>query len=477
MITRSYKERVITSWNRGAERLYGWTRQEAIGRVAHELLNSRYPVPLEAIEAELLRTGRWEGEVEQDRKDGTSVHVACRLGLQTDASGKPYAIILINSDVTAARRAAEDLRHSQERFELFVDAVVDYAIFMLDPDGTVISWNQGAERTKGYTAAEIIGRHFSVFYPPEDRDAHKPERALRTAAEEGRYLDEGWRMRKDGTRFWASVVITALRDEAGELRGFGKVTRDITDRRNYEERLRRHADELAHLEHAKTQFLDLAAHELRAPLTLIRGYNSLLEDRAIPPERIPQIAHMLEGKLAQIDLLVEQMLEMARLENDRLELHREVFDLRELAQDQIKRFQPLTERHDIAMAEESTEVMVESDRSRVATVVGNLIDNAIKYSPAGGPIRIVSGTHGDSAFVTVRDRGLGISPEHLPLLFKRFSRLPTEENKTIAGTGLALYLCSEIARRLGGEVGVRSEPGRGSEFTLRLPGPARRGGG
>jgi PAS domain S-box-containing protein len=363
----------------------------------------------------------------------------------------------------------QDLFLSEERFGLFVSAVVDYAIFMLDPTGVVITWNEGAQRAKGYTASEIIGKHFSVFYPPEDIANGKPQRALRIAEEEGRYVDEGWRMRKDGTRFWASVVLTALRDDTGKLRGFGKVTRDITDRRNYEEQLRRHAEELTNLEQAKTQFLDLAAHELRGPLTLIRGYNSLLEDRAIPAERIPQIARMLEGKLAQIDLLVEQMLEMARLENDRLELHKEVFDMCELAGEQVKRFQPLTERHDIELVDAGRTAYVNADRTRIATVIANLIDNAIKYSPAGGSVRVSTGTTNGTSFVAVRDQGLGISGEHLPLLFKRFSRLPTEENKTIAGTGLALYLCREIAHRHGGEIGVTSERRKGSEFTLTLP--------
>ena len=469
MFTRSWHDRVITSWNAGAERLYGWRRIEAIGHVASELLHSEYPVPLEEIEAELLRTGQWDGEIRQRRRDGSPVVVACRWGLQTDAQGRPASILEINSDRTAAVQAALDLRHSEERFALFVSVVKEYAMFMLDPHGIVTTWNEGAQRTKGYTASEIIGRHFSLFYPPEDVARHKPERALEIAAAEGRYLDEGWRVRKDGSRFWASVVLTALRDETGKLRGYGKVTRDITDRHNYEERLRKHAEEMADLEHAKTQFLDLAAHELRGPLTLIRGYNSLLEDKAIPLDRIPQVARMLEGKLAQIDLLVEQMLDMARLENDRLELHTEEFDLCDLARDQVMRFQGMADRHDVDLAADSRSAIVEADRSRIATIIGNLIDNAIKYSPAGGEVRVSTGTSNGTPFVTVTDQGLGIRGEHLPLLFKRFSRLPTEENKTISGTGLALYLCREIAQRHGGELGVKAKPGEGSAFTLTLP--------
>ncbi|MGH7763871.1 MAG: PAS domain-containing protein, partial [Candidatus Dormibacteraceae bacterium] len=165
MFVRSFRDRVITSWNDGAQRLYGFAREEAIGRSPADLLSSRYPIPLEQIERELERSGRWEGELQQRRKDGTWVTVVARWGLQTSASGQPEAILEINSDVSRERRAADELSLSEERFALLVSAVVDYAIFMLDADGRVTSWNDGAQRIKGYQADEIIGRHFSVFYP------------------------------------------------------------------------------------------------------------------------------------------------------------------------------------------------------------------------------------------------------------------------------------------------------------------------
>ena len=469
MFSRDFEKRLITSWNEGAERLYGWTREEAIGKMPRELLSSEYPMPLEQIEDELRLHGRWEGDIVQRRKDGTPLVVRGRWGLQLDTEGRPSAILEINSDITKQRSSEALLESIEERFGLFVSAVVDYAIFMLDPNGIVTTWNIGAERIKGYTADDIIGRHFSVFYTPEDLADGKPVRALETAKREGRFLDEGWRMRKDGSRFWASVVITALRGSDGSLKGFGKVTRDITDRHRHEEELVAHAEEIDALERAKTQFLDLAAHELRGPLTLIRGYNSMLVSGGLPPERISQIAKILEGRLAQVDLLVEQMLEMARLEDRRFELQLEVFDLREVARDEVAKFQPVAIRHQLVMEDGSASGIVRADRSRVSTIVGNLLDNAIKYSPAGGEIRCSVGTAGSMRFVTVADHGLGIEAAHMPLLFKRFSRLPTEENKIIHGTGLALYLCQEIAHRLRGDIRVASTPQRGSEFTLRLP--------
>lgn len=360
---------------------------------------------------------------------------------------------------------------ADEQLKLLVSSVVDYAIFMLDTTGTIITWNEGAQRIKGYTADEIIGRHFSIFYPANEVRIRKPEWELEVTKREGRYEEEGWRLRKDGTRFWASVVITALRDESGRLQGFGKVTRDLTDRRVREEQMRAHAERMAELEQVKTQFLNLASHELRGPLTVIRGYNSMLEDGSIPVEQIPEVARLLETKLAQMDLLVEQMLETARLEHDSTDLDkvRDSFDLGELVQEQIDIFRPLSRRHDLVLERSQMPLVVSGNRSRIATVIANLADNALKYSPAGGQIRLTAGRRGSRVVVSVHDKGLGIAPEHLPLLFHRFGRLPTEQNVTIAGTGLGLYLCREIALRHGGDIAVESTPGVGSEFTLTLP--------
>jgi PAS domain S-box-containing protein len=310
MFSRDFEKRFITSWNTGAERMYGFSRAEALGKHPRDLLSSVYPIPLEEIEQHVVAHGTWEGEILQRRKDGTRVNVLSRWGLQVDLEGRPQAILEINSDLTQERDAARELRQSEEQFALLVQAVVDYAIFMLDSEGTVMTWNEGAQRAKGYTRDEIVGRHFSVFYPPEDLATNKPHRALETASRDGRFVDEGWRVRKDGTRFWASVVITPLRDDTGQARAFVKVTRDLTDRHNYEEGLRAHAESMAELEKAKAQFLDLAAHELRGPLTLIRGYNSILEEGALPPERITQIAHLLDEKVDLGELAFQEMCDL-----------------------------------------------------------------------------------------------------------------------------------------------------------------------
>jgi diguanylate cyclase (GGDEF)-like protein/PAS domain S-box-containing protein len=233
----------ITYWNLAAQRMYGWTKQEVLGQSAFEVLKTECSLPLEEIQKLLLRDDHWDGELSHAKKDGTRITVSSHWTLQRDETGNPLGWVQINEDITEERQSEEALREIEEGFQLLVEGVRDYAIFRLDPRGHVVTWNPGAERIKGYLKEEIIGKHFSVFYPPEDIASRKPEEVLRIATEKGRYEDEGWRVRKDGSRFLANVIITALRDEAGHLRGFAKVTGDITERREVE-RVRQEAQAL-----------------------------------------------------------------------------------------------------------------------------------------------------------------------------------------------------------------------------------------
>lgn len=367
-----------------------------------------------------------------------------------------------------------------DQFALFVSNVVDYAIIMLDPDGNIVTWNEGAQRIKGYAASDIIGRHFSIFYPAEAVRSGKPDWVLEVAARDGRYEEEGWRLRNDRTRFWASVVVTAVRDEDGRLRGFGKVTRDLTERhlqevereaarRHEAAQLRAHADRMAQFERTKAEFLNLASHELRGPLAVVRGYNSMLRDGTIGPHDIPRISLIVEGKLAQMDMLIEQMLETARLEYGEVALNLETVDLSALVIEQVDKYRHLSRGHEFRIEGTQQEVTVKADRARITMIIANLLDNALKYSPAGGEISCTVGKVGSEAFVEVCDQGIGIQRQHLARLFTRFGRLPTEQNLSIPGTGLGLFLCREIATRHKGDITVDSETGVGSKFRLTLP--------
>jgi PAS domain S-box-containing protein len=395
------------------------------------------------------------------------------------------AVLALHNALLAdqAQKSGTQLRTSEERFRLLVDSVKDYAIFMLDPRGYVTSWNQGAERIKGYRATEIIGRHFSIFYPAEDRAAGEPARGLTAARREGRFEAEGWRVRKDGTRFWASVVITALKDESDQLRGFAKVTRDITERKQLQDqqleaerrevdRLRELADRMASLERSKSEFLKLASHELRTPAAILAGYLSLFADGDLGAlnERGERAVSIMRGQARELTLLIGQMLEAARMQQGKLVLQVENFDLREVAAKAATWAQDLVSvDHHITVTLPPEPIGIRADPARILTILQSLLGNAIKYSPKGGEIVLAAKTGSGSACVQVTDGGLGMHLEQLEGLFQPFGRIVTNETADIAGVGLGLYIAQELARLQGGQITVESDRGRGSTFTLTIP--------
>ena len=382
-----------------------------------------------------------------------------------DLSG--VAVLALRNATLLARAeiAADELRSSEERFRLLVEGVKDYAIFMLDETGQVTTWNQGAERIKGYRAQEIIGRSFAAFYPPEAVAAGRPAYGLSVAEREGRFEEEGWRMRKDGSRFWASVLITALRDEGGRLRGFAKVTRDITERKRMQDRT-------AILERMKSEFLNLASHELRTPVSLILGYLSLFEEGDLGELNAGgrRAVEVLRRQARELNALVEQMLEAARMQEGNLALHREEIDLRQAAIAAVDWIRGAAgPDHQLILLAPEQPLMVSADRRRLMTILHGLLDNAVKYSPQGGEVVCEVSSSGGRAQVRIRDHGLGMEPVQLDQLFRPFGRLVTEHTADIDGAGLGLYLARELARLHEGEIAVESNAGEGSAFTLSLP--------
>lgn len=473
IFVRGFRDPAITYWNRGAEALYGYAPGDALGRAPSKLLRTVYPVPLDEIEWQLLATGRWEGELVHRHRSGRQVVVASRWVLRRDEAGEPIEILEINTDVTDERSAQEQLRGSEQRFRMLVENVRDYAIFMLDPRGLISTWNEGARRIKGYESSEIIGRHFSTFYPREDVIAGKPQWELEQAREHGSVEDEGWRVRKDGSKFWASVVITALHDNNGALTGFGKVTRDLTARREEEERLRIHAERMAELEAAKSNFLNLASHELRGPLTVIRGYLSMFAEGSLGDlsDTGRSVLPVLGQKVNEMGQLIEQMLEVARLEEGRLELNRQEVDSRDVVRNEVEsaRQGALDPNLTIELTLPDEPVYAHLDSSRLHSILVNLISNAIKYSPGGGTIDVAMTTTPTEVQIRVSDQGVGIGVEDMATLFTRFGRVVTPMTSAIPGVGLGLYLSRELARMHGGDLVAESQPGSGSTFTLTLP--------
>ena len=358
-------------------------------------------------------------------------------------------------------------RSIEERFRALVSSVKDYAIFMLDPSGKIETWNAGAERTKGYLAEEIIGQHMSRFYTPEDLARGLPAKLLAQAIRDGRVESEGWRVRKDGTRFWADVVITALVDDAGRLIGFAKVTRDLTERLHaQEEQLRlAHAEEAVRL---RDEFLSIAAHELRTPLSALQLQLQGLLER---PEGIDsRIRAKLERACRGGDrmvTLVDALLDVSRITSGSFNLSASRFDLADAVEDVVERF-----REHAVRAGSTVTVRAERglegrwDRLRIEQVVTNLLTNALKYA-AGTPVEIdLSGTEQD-VIISVADEGPGIPESEKERIFLRFERAAPMRN--FGGLGLGLYVARQITEAHGGEISLASDRPRGAQFLIRLP--------
>lgn len=359
------------------------------------------------------------------------------------------------------------LRDNEERLRLIIDGVKDYGIFALDAQGHVITWNVGAERIKGYTEQEVLGRHFSLFYLAEECPAH-PDMALLEATRDGHYMEEGWRCRKDGSRFWASVVITAQYDGTGALRGFSKITRDITDRRAAEIALRTAREEAESASRAKSEFLSRMSHELRTPLNSILGFAQLLDMDSIAGQR-PQVSHILRAG-QHLLALINEVLDIARIEAGRLPLNIEPIGLPAVLHEALTLVSPMAADAGIHLAElpllpDGSGVL--ADRQRLVQVLLNLLSNAIKYNRPGGEVRIEVIVQAPHVSIAISDTGHGIAPELLGRLFKPFERLGADPQ--VEGTGLGLSLSKSLLEMMQGHLQVRSDPGQGCCFTLQLP--------
>jgi PAS domain S-box-containing protein len=454
----------VQTWNAGAERIKGYKE----GEIAGEHFSIFYPpedVAAGKPEAELLvaaAEGRFEDEGWRVRKDGARFWANVVITAVRDETGRLVGFGKVTRDLTDRRRAEETLRRSEEGFRLLLGSVKDYAIFMLDPAGIVTSWNQGAETIKGYTAGEIIGRHFSAFYPPEDAAAGRPAREIEIARTEGRYEEEGVRVRKDGSRFWASVILTAVRNASGELVGFAKVTRDLTERKRAEdERLRlAQAREAVRL---RDEFLVIASHELKTPLAALQLQLDSLGVIADLPERaVKQIGRAARSG-ARLVALIDTLLDVARVTAGRVVLTRERFEIGAAVHEVVDRFG--AEAIQIVIREKGR-VEGSWDRLRVEQIITNLIGNAVKYG-AGKPIEIKIASDGRVVSVTVTDHGPGIAEEDQGRIFSKFERAVPEQH--FGGLGLGLYIGRQLAEAHGGSIEVESKLGTGATFTLRLP--------
>jgi PAS domain S-box-containing protein len=397
--------------------------------------------------------------------------------------------LVLSAALGERRRAAEHrLSESEERFRLLVLNVADYAIFMLDSGGRVISWNAGAERIKGYRADEIIGRHFSRFYPDGEARGGRPDAALEAAALRGRFQDEGWRVRKDGTMFWAGVVVTAMRNERGELLGFSKVVRDLTERKRAESELLGAKALAERASQAKSAFLAKMSHELRTPLNSLLILARLLADNAgknLTAKQV-QYAEVIHESGTDLLALINDVLDLARIESGAgpaLNIAPTgLAELRGALERGFRQGARNAELHFEITIEDGVPESLETDPQRLQQILRNLLSNAFKFTKHGGvALRVAlarSGwtpgcarldAAGEAIAFSVADTGVGIASDKQAIVFEAFQQADGNTGREYGGTGLGLSISKELAQLLGGEIRLASAPDKGSTFTLYLP--------
>ena len=484
----------IRSWNQGAVRIMGYPAEEALGRhfsmfYPEEDIVGRKP-------QQELATATAEGKVEDEgwrvRKDGRRFWANTIIVAQRNKDGRVTGFAKVTRDLTERRAGEERLRQSEELFRLLVSSVQDYAIFMLDPGGHIISWNAGAQRIKGYEPEEIIGKHFSVFYPKEDVESRKPWRELDVATAYGSMEDEGWRVRKDGSRFWANVIISAVRDSEGTLRGFAKVTRDITQRKRNEEmqralieqreaRLqaeeeRRRAESSYQVaqeaNRAKDEFLMTLSHELRTPMTAILGWARLLPTMS-PDDPMFREAIASIGRGAKLQAsLIDDVLDVSRIVSGKMRLARESIDITGVLRGALEAVQPTADAKGITIKTTFPADLgqVVADPTRLQQVVWNLLSNAVKFTPKGGSVYLGARRISSQLQITVSDTGEGIELQFLPHVFEPFRQAENPQTRFHGGLGLGLSIVRYIVDAHGGTVTAESGGrGQGATFTVNLP--------
>ena len=460
----------IMTWNPGAQRIKGYTADEIIGKhfsifyPAGDLAKDKPGNELK-IAAE---TGRLEDEGWRLRKDGSRFWASVVITRIKDDSGKLIGFGKITRDLTERRR-------SEQMHRLLVEGVADYAIYLIDPQGHVTTWNTGAERVKGYKAEEILGRHFSTFYTPEETAAGVPEQTLKTAREQGHFEGEGWRVRKDGTRFWSTVSISPLKDEQGNLMGFSKITRDITYRKNLMDQIKHHSQELE-LRIAETErvnaeleaFSYSVSHDLRAPLRAIEGFSQALREEysQLFDDTAKDYLDQVISASARMNRLVQDLLNYSRL--SRSELALEAVDLDSAIAAAMKEL-TASERSCITITRHRA-VRVMAHESTLIQVLSNLITNALKFhAPDQRPnvtIRTEPGARTKTLMVSVIDQGIGVAKEHQERIFQVFERLHGIED--FPGTGIGLAIVKRGMERMEGRYGLESSLGKGSRFWIEL---------
>ena len=467
----------VLTWNEGARRINGYEESEIIGQHFSIFYPEKDRDSKPKRELEIAREeGRFEEEGWRIRKDGTPFWVNAVVTPMYDDSNKLIGYAKVTRDLTERLAANELQRQTEEVFRLMVDAVKDYAIFLLTPEGIVFTWNEGARRINGYEASEIVGKHFSNFYTDEDRAKKHPDEELDAAKSVGSYQEEGWRVRKDGTVFWASVTITAVRDAKGELRGFAKVTRDLTERRAYELELEAARDEALRASNLKSQFVANVSHEVRTPMAGIIGMaEQLVEDATLTEDQREAAEHVFMSSKRLLEVL-NDLLDFSKLEAGRVELEESVFRIDMMFQEIVDSiYSPATKKglKITSVIDRKLPKIFRGDEAKIRRSLLNLSHNAVKFTKDGtiSISAILAEQNSDNVLVKfeVVDTGIGIPQEVMDKLFEPFVQADGTTRRKFGGTGLGLSITKRYVELMSGEIGLESKEDSGSTFWFTVP--------
>ena len=459
---------LVQTFNKAAEKIFGYQAGEVVGRNIRMLMPEPYRSEHDGYLAAFKATGRAKiigigREVSGQRKDGSVFPMDLAVGESRRDGRRIFAGIV--RDITERRRVEEQLRQSEERFRLIVDNVRDYGITWLDTEGCIVSWNEGAQRLYLWTAEEIIGRPSALLYPEECRG--EAEACLQTVRDSGRFEGEGWRLRRDGSRFWAHAVITPLWDEQGKMRGFVRVSKDISERRQAELALRAAKDEAESANLAKSKFLAAASHDLRQPVQALVFFTSVLEARLADNAGAPLLGEM-RGSLDALNGLLGALLDVSRLDAGVIVPELGNLPLAPILVRLAAEAAPLINGKKLRLKVIPCSAVIRTDIVLFGRMIQNLLSNAVKYTEKG---RILVGCRrqGEHLSVQVWDTGIGIPADRREEIFEEFTQIGNSERDRSQGLGLGLAIVRRLAGLLGCPVTMRSVPGRGSMFAVSVP--------